>query len=249
MGERTSIAWTDHTFNPWWGCEKVSPGCANCYAESLARRWGHNIWGPGSERRVFGAKHWNEPVEWNRRYLESNRRRRERVFCGSMCDWCEDHPTVNRERPKLFELIRRTPVLNWLLLTKRADRIAECLADGRLGDASLPLNLWLGVTVESAEQAWRIQHLRNVAASVRFVSWEPALGDLAAVDLTGIDWVIFGGESGPGYRAPAGWADWARGMRDRCRREGRAFFFKQSPGIRTGMGEELDGRMVREFPM
>ena len=132
MGMDSKIGWTHHTFNPVWGCVKVSPGCKNCYAETLSKRFGENIWGPDSERRTFGDKHWNEPRRWNKRAEKEGKR--QRVFCGSMCDIYEDHPTTNEALLRLFDLIEETPWLDWLLLTKRPEYI------GLLGPGKLPGN-------------------------------------------------------------------------------------------------------------
>lgn len=242
MADTTIIAWTHHTFNIAWGCVKVSPGCKNCYADGLSRRYGHDVWGPGKSRRTFGVKHWSEPLRWNAEAQKAGERRR--VFCGSMCDWSEDHPAIDAERGKLWPLIRATPWLDWQLLTKRADRITSNLpVDWGTGYP----NVWLGVSIENADYAWRADHLRTIPAAVRFVSYEPALGPLAhALDLTGLHWIIYGGESGPGYRPED--KQWARDMRDACRNAGLAFFHKQSAAYRTEIGIELDGEIVREYP-
>lgn len=243
MAESTIIAWTNHTFNIAWGCVKVSAGCANCYANTLASRYGHDVWGHGTPRRTFGPKHWGEPLKWNSEAAIAGECRR--VFCGSMCDWAEDHPQIETERTKLWSLIRRTPWLHWLLLTKRAERIKKCLPDD--WGNGYP-NVWLGTSIEDIRVSSRADYLKRIPAAVRFVSYEPALGPLNRMNLDGIDWVIFGGESGPGYRAPDGWLDWARDMRDRCLSAGVAYFFKQSPAHRTEIGTTLDGKTVREYP-
>lgn len=242
MAEKTAIAWTDHTFNLAWGCVKISPGCAHCYADDLAARYGHDVWGPGKARRTFGAKHWAEPLAWQRKAAAEGVRRR--VFCSSMCDNFEDHPTIAAELAKLWPLIRATPDLDWQLLTKRADRIAACLpADWGEGYP----NVWLGVSIENADYTWRADRLRAVPAAVRFVSYEPALGPLAqALDLSGLDWVIYGGESGPSHRPED--KQWARDMRDACRGAGVAFFHKQSAARFTEQGVRLDGELIREYP-
>src|SRR5262245_39427976 len=104
MGEKTAIAWTDHTFNIAWGCQKISPGCLNCYADGLADRFGYDVWGPTKTRRTFPAKHWAEPLKWNAAAERDGRPHR--VFCSSMCDWAEDHPTIAAELPKLWALIQ-----------------------------------------------------------------------------------------------------------------------------------------------
>ena len=243
MSKDTSIAWTNHTFNLVWGCTKVSPGCKNCYAEALSKRYGFSVWGENGQRRTFGAKHWAEPLAWQAAALKAGERRR--VFCGSMCDWAEDHPTTNGERVKLWQTIKATPALDWLLLTKRPERLPECMpADWGDGWA----NVWMGTSIESGDYNYRADSLRAVPARVRFISYEPALGPIDGIDLTRIHWLIFGGESGAGFRAPDGWQDWARAARDLCAKAGTAFFFKQSPGIRSGMGETLDGVETRQYP-
>lgn len=243
MSNKTIIAWTDHTFNGWWGCTRVSEGCRNCYAADLAARYqpGKKLWGVGGERRVFGEKHWSEPHKWQRLATDEGRRRR--VFCGSMMDWAEDHPTAQALRPDLFRLMRATPDLDWQLLTKRPERIAQCLPTD-WGDG-WP-NVWLGTSVEDMRVSARVDSLRVIPAAVRFISYEPALGPLDDLDLTGLDWVIFGGESGPRFR-PAN-LDWARSMRDRCGSANIAFFFKQSAAIRTEMGTTLDGQTIQQYP-
>ena len=242
MSAKTIIAWTDHTFNIAWGCQKVSPGCKNCYADTLSKRYGaSSVWGPGQPRRTFGAKHWADPLKWN---AEANREgRQHRVFSSSMCDIFEDHPDITAERAKLWDLIERTPCLDWQLLTKRADRIATNLPP-TWGDG-WP-NVWLGVSIENNEYVSRADDLRRIPAAVHFVSYEPALGPLDELDLTGLDWLICGGESGPKYRPMD--LQWVRDIRARCEDAGVSFFFKQSAAPRTEMGIQLDGAIVRAYP-
>jgi protein gp37 len=242
MGKETAISWTDATFNIAWGCEKISQGCTHCYADAFSHRVGLDVWGPGKDRRTFGEKHWAEPLAWDRKAAKEGRR--QRVFCSSMTDWALDDPAITAERAKLWTLIRKTPHLDWQLLTKRADRIAGCLpSDWGPGYPGV----WLGVSVEDRKYGLpRIDHLREIPASVRFLSVEPLLEDLGTIDLTGIDQVIVGGESGPGFR-PMDHA-WARSIRDQCQATGVAFFFKQSSGIRPGTGIELNGVVHHEFP-
>lgn len=242
MAESTIIAWTHHTYNVAWGCVKVSPGCKNCYADTLSRRYGQDVWGPKKPRRTFGEKHWSEPLKWQREAEKAGERRR--VFSSSMCDIFEDHPTITAETRKLWPLIRATPMLDWQLLTKRPERIAGQLPDD-WGDG-YP-NVWLGTSIENTDYAWRADHLRILPATVRFISYEPALGPLDDLDMTGLDWVIYGGESGPGYRAHD--LAWPRAMEKKCAASGTAFFFKQSSAHRTEMGIELDGRLVRNYPV
>jgi protein gp37 len=243
MAEKSRISWTDATFNPWMGCTKVGPGCAHCYAETLlSGRMGRpGLWGPRGERQVTSEDYWRKPVKWNKAAEKEGKRFR--AFCGSLCDWAEDHPTAEATRPRLWELIRATPWLDWLLLTKRAERIAQCLPDD--WGTGYP-NVWLGVSIENNEFRHRADFLREIPAPVRFVSYEPALGPLDLLDLTGIDWVIYGGESGPKFRPHD--LSWPRQMRDVCREAGAAFFFKQSSAIRNETGTTLDGETIQQYP-
>lgn len=244
MAEGSIIAWTENTFNPWMGCTKISDGCRNCYAETLtAGRMGiKNLWGPRGTRQVTSAANWKKPIKWNREAAE--RGERMRVFCASLCDVFEDHAVANAERPRLFELVRATPWLDWQILTKRPERILANLPEDWGPDGWA--NVWLGTSVEDMRVASRVDHLRDIPAVVRFLSYEPAIGPLDDLDITGIDWIIYGGESGPGYR-PHDLA-WPRAMRAKCAETGTAFFFKQSAAHRTEMGIELDGEIVRAYP-
>lgn len=251
MAESTGISWTDATFNIAWGCEKISPGCAHCYAEAQAdngrmayRQAGEivGVWGRNRPRRTFGESHWNEPRRWNAKAQE--RGTRMRVFSSSMTDVFLDDATIDAEREKLWPLIRETPWLDWQLLTKRADRIAQCLPEDWAPDTYF--NVWLGVSIESDDYAHRADYLRQIPAVVRFVSYEPALGPLDALNLDGLHWVIYGAESGPNRRPED--KDWARRMHQRCYDAGVAFYHKQSSGLRSGTGVELDGQIVHDFP-
>jgi protein gp37 len=160
-----------------------------------------------------------------------------------MCDVFEDHPQITAEREKLWELIRRSPWLDWQLLTKRPERITACLpADWNLGYP----NVWLGTSIENNEYVIRADILRRIPATVRFISYEPALGPLHDLNLDGIDWVIVGGESGAKYRLMD--HAWARSLKVRCEAAGVAFFFKQSSNYYTERGIELDGQIVRNYP-
>lgn len=247
MGETTGIQWTDHTFNPWWGCVKVSPACKNCYAATLSHRYGFDVWGPATERRFFGPKHWNEPHKWNASAEKAGVRRR--VFCASMADVFETPPsvqmgdTMRAERKRLAALIEQTPSLDWLLLTKRPENILEVFPSWWFRERT---NVWVGTTVESPEYLGRVAALVNVPATTRFISYEPAL---AAVTwpLDGIHWLIAGGESGSGHRAPE--AVWMQSARDQCAAAGVAFFFKQWGGLHPkANGATLDGREWKQFP-
>jgi protein gp37 len=243
MAEKSIIAWTNNTFNPAMGCVKVSDGCKNCYAERLTRdRMGLSLWGKNGVRQITSASNWKKPAQWNQEAEETGQRKL--VFCASLCDVFEDHPTIDGMRPRLWEMIRETPWLDWQLLTKRPERIGDHLPED-WGTEGWP-NVWLGTSVEDMRVAVRADYLRYIPATVRFISYEPALGPLDDLDLTGIDWVIYGGESGPGFRNHD--LSWPRAMNQKCLESGAAFFFKQSPAYRTEMGTTLDGRMVRMFP-
>lgn len=221
MSANSKIEWTDHTFNPWWGCTKVSPGCANCYAETLAKRTGNNVWGDDAVRRFFNSRHWHEPLGWNEKCRQSGTRAR--VFCGSMCDIMEDRPDLIPHRHRLYDLIRLTPNLDWLLLTKRTENFMRFLP-GPWFNYPAP-NVWLMTTVESQAQMTRVRELLKIPAVVHGISAEPLLGPLDFGDMTGIEWVIVGGESGPGARPMS--PRWVRDLRDQCLESTVPFFFKQ----------------------
>jgi protein gp37 len=235
MGEVTEIAWTHSTFNPWIGCTKVSEGCKHCYAEAQDRRWGHNRWGPTAARERTSESYWKQPLRWDREAKAAGVRRR--VFCASLADVFDDHESIKGEwRFELLDLILSTPNLDWLLLTKRPENILRFWPS--LWERHPRPNVWLGTTVENQGQAVkRTQELFRVPAAVRFLSMEPLLGpvDLGLHPMktvgphtfktSHIDWVIVGGESGPGARPFA--IEWARSIRDQCAAAGVACFVKQ----------------------
>jgi protein gp37 len=203
--KNSTIQWTAHTFNPWWGCAKLSPGCNRCYAEGLAKRFEGAIWGPTANRRFFGRKHWAEPVAWDKAAKAAGKRHR--VFCASMCDIMEDRRVLDPARAQLFELIERTPCLDWLLLTKRPANFKTLLPAHWL-TCPRP-NVWLMATVEQNTMMTRILDLISVPAVIHGISYEPALDllDLSSPLLSALDWIIVGGESGAGARPfDAAWA-------------------------------------------
>lgn len=228
MGKDTAIEWTHHTFNPWWGCVRVSAACDHCYAETWAKRLGEEVWGPKSDRRFFGDAHWKEPLKWNADAVVQGVRKR--VFCASMADVFENRPDLVPHRLRLLELIAQTPQLDWLLLTKRIHLVKKQLPKGY----AFPSNVWLGTTVENqAEADKRIRHLLEFATpAVRFLSCEPLLGP---VDLrkflvrneagVRVDWVIAGGESGHGSRPME--PQWPDELRKQCTAARVPFHFKQ----------------------
>lgn len=242
MAQHSTIEWTTHTFNPWWGCTKVSAGCKFCYAESIANRYGHPVWGPLAERRTFGEKHWSEPLKWN----EEARRKgeRARVFCASMAD-VFDEKAPEEEREKLWALIRRTPNLDWQILTKRPHLIRDNLPhDWNDGYG----NVWLGTSVEDDRVLRRIYELVSVPARVHFLSLEPLIGPLDALPLDDIEWAIVGGESGPKSRPIE--EQWVESIRLQCLDNGVPFFFKQWGGFRKKEnGRTLNNQTYDEMPI
>ena len=243
MSQNTKIEWADHTFNPWEGCQKVGPGCDNCYAEARNSRFNGGTpvnWGPGAPRRRTSAANWAQPLRWNANAdkFHTQHGRRQRVFCASLAD-VFDNEVDPQWRADLFELVEQTPNLDWLLLTKRIGNALAMVQTGRWFPSHWP-NVWLGATVVNQEEADRdISKLLAVPAAVRFLSIEPMLGPVdlsrwlepAGLDTDlglsnpGIDWVICGGESGPKARPMH--PDWVRSLRDQCQAEGVPFFFKQ----------------------
>lgn len=259
MSENSKIEWTDHTFNPWEGCQKVGPGCDHCYAETRNARFagGQAVnWGPGAPRRRTSPVTWAVPRRWNAQAdaFMVQHGRRQRVFCASLADMF-DNAVDPQWRADLFTLIHQTPNLDWLLLTKRIGNVIPMMAElVHDKDQDLPWldmmplsNVWIGATITSQAEADRdIPKLLAVPARVRFLSMEPLLGPVSFrwaswVDrarmhserggknhldgLQGIDWVIAGGESGPGARPMH--PDWACSLRDQCNAAGVPFLFKQ----------------------
>jgi protein gp37 len=231
---KTSIEWTEATWNPVTGCTKVSPGCKHCYAERMAgrlRAMGAPAYRDGFELTLQPQK-LDLPLRW---------RVPQTIFVNSMSDLFHEEVPMPYVQA-VFDVMRRASWHRFQVLTKRAERLAAL--DAELVWAP---NIWMGVSVESADYAWRIDCLRRTRAHVRFLSLEPLLGPLDDLDLSGIHWVIVGGESGPGARAMD--AAWARSVRDQCLRAGVPFFFKQWGGLsKKRAGRVLDGRTWDEMP-
>ena len=241
MGENSKIEWTTHTFNPWWGCTKVSEACKNCYAETWAKRVGQKVWGPMVQRRTMSETHWKQPLKWNRQ--AEGAADRPRVFCASMADVFEDRPELAAPRARLFELIETTSNLDWLLLTKRPQNVKRLAKWQR----KWPENVWLGTTVELQARAEELLPLlTDIPAKVRFISAEPLLGPLDLRPWLGstIDWVITGGESGSKAR-PAS-PKWFRDIHHQCMEMSVAFHFKQWGDWGPGDGENLPARRRME---
>lgn len=239
MSDRSSIEWTDATWNPVRGCTKISPGCAHCYAETFAERFrgvpGHP-YEQGFDLRLIPGK-LAEPLRWPGARM---------VFVNSMSDlFHEDVPDAYIAA--VVRVMQRADWHTYQVLTKRADRLAHLL-NTTLRDAADAPHIWWGVSVENRRHGLpRIEHLRSSPARVRFLSIEPLLEDLGALDLQGIHWAIVGGESGHGARPME--AEWVRSIRDQCRAAGVPFFFKQWGGVRKGKaGRVLDGRTHDEIP-
>lgn len=237
----TKIEWTDKTWNPITGCTKKSAGCAHCYAEVMANRI-KNM-GLDKYRNGFSLTlhedDLEEPLHWKKGH---------NVFVCSMSDiFHEEVPYVFVD--KIFETINKTPQHRYQILTKRAERMAEYFQS-----REIPKNVWLGVTVECKDTMFRIDYLRKLRASVKFLSCEPLLEDLGEMCLNGIDWVIVGGESGPKARPMQ--AEWAINIRNQVENQNAAFFFKQwgtwgSDGIKRSKaknGKLLEGQVVQKMP-
>ena len=250
MAENSKIEWCNHTFNPWIGCQKVSPGCDHCYAERERDHRFHQVkWGPHGPRKRTTDGTWKGPLRWNREAETTGKRFR--VFCASLADWLDNKVPVSW-RDDLAQLIHDTPHLDWLMLTKRIENFDK-LAPWHRHD--VPRHVWIGVTCKNQE--WfdrRYKHLDDINA-ITFISYEPALGPLK-IGAARPDWVICGGESGPGARRMK--PSWVRALRAECADLDIAFFMKQIgsnhhrwPDIR-GKGDDMSewpkDLRVRQFP-
>jgi protein gp37 len=234
MADRSSIEWTDSTWNPVRGCTKISPGCKHCYAERFAERFrgvpGHPF-EQGFDLRLI-PEALELPLKWKRPRM---------IFVNSMSDLFHDE-VPDDYIGQVLNVIRKASQHQFQILTKRAERLAAVLHNEQL-----PRNAWVGVSVENADYRWRISYLKTVPAQVRFLSIEPLLGSVGALDLNGIGWVIVGGESGPGARNLQG--DWVREIREQCKQFHVPFFFKQWGGVRKHLtGRILDGQTWDGIP-
>ena len=238
MASATAIEWTDATWNPVTGCTKISAGCDHCYAERFSERFrgtpGHPF-ETGFDVTLRPAR-LDLPLQWRSPRM---------IFVNSMSDLF--HKAVPRDFvARVCDTMERADWHTFQVLTKRSSRLRKFLQD-RYGPARGPAHMWFGVSVEDHTKLSRVRHLRETPAGVRFLSIEPLIGRIGRLDLSDIDWVIVGGESGPGARPMH--PDWVREIRDQCAAEGVAFFFKQWGGFRPKAGgRELDGREWSEFP-
>lgn len=235
MSVNSSIEWTESTWNPLTGCTKISPGCKHCYAERMALR----LKAMGKENYRNGFKltlHENaleKPLEWKKPQM---------IFVNSMSDlFHKDVPFEFIE--KVFDVMNRAHWHQFQVLTKRSERLVELSPSLRWTD-----NIWMGTSVENEKYKFRIDHLRQVGARIKFLSLEPLLGPLGQLDLSGIDWVIVGGESGPGARPIK--EEWVIEIRDQCLQKNVPFFFKQWGGVqKKKAGRFLENRTWDEMPI
>lgn len=247
MAQLSSIEWTDLTWNPVVGCSIESAGCRNCYAMRMAARlqaMGHEKYAGLTTRSKRGAV-WTDKVRCHDESVEIplTWKKSRRVFVNSMSDLF--HPDVPIEFVRrIWGVMEKTPQHQYQILTKRPQRMAAIL--GSVAPTPLP-NVWLGTSVEDQNVVSRIDALRDVPASVRFISFEPLIGNVGKVDLTNIHWAIVGGESGPHSRAME--EEWVEGILDQCLEQGTAFFFKQWGGRnKKATGRTLNGRTYDEMP-
>ncbi len=240
MADSTQIAWTDSTFNPWWGCTKIAPGCDNCYAAAFDKRIGGKHW--ENQPRTMSEAYWQKPLRWHQQVQATGLMHK--VFCGSMCDWTDNNAPAG-QLVRLWDTIRLTPDLDWQLLTKRAVNIKKRLPSD--WDEGYD-NVWLGVTVENCKHGLkRLEILKTIPAYIRFISVEPLLECLGPVDLNGIDWVIVGGESGPHARPMN--KDWVYSLQRQCHEQNTPFFFKQWGGTSRDKGGDLiNGQQYKNWP-
>jgi protein gp37 len=234
VAQPTAIEWTEATWNPVTGCDQVSPGCAHCYAKTFAERWrgipGHH-YEQGFDLRLWPQR-LSQPLEWRRPRM---------IFVNSMSDlFHEDIPLAYIQ--EVFAVMEEAEQHTFQILTKRHKRLAELAPE-----LDWPSNVWMGVSIENRRFVERADYLRRVSAAIRFISAEPLLGPLEGLDLTMIDWLIAGGESGHGHRPMK--IEWVRELRDRCRDEGVSFFFKQWGGRSPKAGgRTLDGTEWNQIP-
>lgn len=240
MNKRRSHGPTIH-FNPWWICTEVSPGCDKCYARELAARWGYD-WGHGVPRRTFGEKHWNEPLKWNAKAAKAGVMAK--VFCASMADIFDEEAPVG-ELERLWTLIDKTPNLIWQLLTKRPNGYNTKVPAVYLNHP----RVWKGITVEDGERLRKRWPLVETLPGIRWISYEPALGPLPAAWHRPPNWIVFGGESGNGFRPMQG--RWAYECRKMCEDFGIKFFMKQWSARTPTEGKHLIplDLQIQEFPV
>jgi protein gp37 len=231
---QSDIEWTEVTWNPLTGCNKISPGCKHCYAERMAKRL--QAMGQKNYRNGFKLTLQRQMLEYPLRWKTPKT-----IFVNSMSDLFHKDVPVSFIQ-EVFDVMNRASWHRFQVLTKRSDRLHEVAKQIKWTE-----NIWMGVTVESSDYVHRIDHLRDTGAMVKFLSLEPLLGPLPKLNLTDIDWAIVGGESGPGARPME--KEWALDIRDQCRKAGVAFFFKQWGGVwKKKTGRVLEGKTWDEMP-
>lgn len=236
--ENSKISWTDDTWNPWVGCDKVGgpeSECANCYIDRILVKQGRQPWG-----EIHRTKTWGFPRTIQRKAEKEGNR--PKVFTCSLSDWF--HSKADEWRPEVWKIIRECPDVDFLVLTKRAHRIAANLPPDWGGGYH---NVWLGVSAGRMYSAHRVDKLREVPAQVKFISAEPLLESLAGLNIDGMQWVIAGGESGPNYRRMQ--VSWAEELRVKCEKAGIAFFFKQAAAKLPGVRPDLLGKTYHDWPV
>ncbi len=234
MGDSTNISWTLRTQNFWKGCQKISPGCKNCYMFRDMERYGND------STVVTKTKTWNNPRRWQLPLANSDKK--EMVFTCSWSDFFIEE--ADEWRNDAWKVIKETPNLIYQILTKRPNNIGTRLPKD-WGVHGYP-NVALGVSVENSDYLWRVDTLRKIPTRWRFISAEPLLGSLKDLNLKKICWVIVGGESGPNFRAMD--PEWAREIRDLCVKEKVAFFYKQGAAFKPGQDNLLDGQLWEQWP-
>lgn len=239
MAQASQIEWTDATWNPVTGCTKIGAGCDNCYAERFAERWRGIPDHPYEQG--FDLKLWphrlSQPASWKKPRL---------IFVNSMSDlFHKDIPRTFID--SVFDAMEQADWHIYQILTKRSSLMRDYI-NTRYGEKGAPLHIWLGVSIEDRPHLGRLKHLQDTNVQARFISFEPLLGAIGSTDLTGIAWVIVGGESGP--RARQMRKEWAIELRDACLEQNVAFFFKQWGGPRPKSGgRELEGEEWNGFPL
>lgn len=234
MAQASTIEWTEATWNPVTGCTKISPGCRSCYAERMAHRL--QAMGQDRYRNAFQLTlqpdALDTPLRWRSPRV---------IFVNSMSDLFHKDVPLDFIR-RCFQVMEEASQHTFQILTKRTERVAELCAE-----LPWPSNVWMGTSIENADYTWRVASLREVPATIRFLSVEPLLGPIRSLPLKGIHWVVVGGESGPGARPMQ--VEWVRQIRDQCLRKKVPFFFKQWGGTnKKRTGRTLDGRTWDEMP-
>lgn len=240
MANNSAIEWTEATWNPTTGCTKISPGCKNCYAETLSRR----LKAMGQKKYKKGFQFVEHPNDID---LPSTWKKPRKIFVNSMSDLFHEQSRIEFIA-KCFDVMIKADWHQYQVLTKRSSKMLEFSElFEKYFDRIIPSHIWMGVSIENSDYVWRIDDLRKVKCHTRFISFEPLLGSVGKIDLSGIDWAIIGGESGFGFRQVR--EEWIKEIIKQCKKQKVAVFFKQWGGIRPKSGgRELEGRTYDEYP-